>query len=159
MNIIKDFNDKRITSSERNKLLTRMGISSSVGLIAAKVSSVLFTGPIGICITAGACIAIALGDHFLGDKIASLVFKEDADEIESILRHKFEEIDIEVTKKAYSLFCLTEHCTDRELKDAYLAAALKYHPDKCQEDKKEENKRIFQAVSASYSYLKEKRIK
>ncbi|CAF0749626.1 unnamed protein product [Brachionus calyciflorus] len=159
MNIITDWNDKRITSCERDKLLVRMGLSSSIGYLVAKASASLFIGPIGKCIAAGACIAVALGDYFLGDKITSLIFKEDENEIESILTHKCNEIEKEVTKKAYSIFCLTEHCTDRELKDAYLAAALKYHPDKCQKDKQEENKKIFQAVSAAYSYLKEKRNK
>lgn len=159
MNIVNSYRKGDITSYDRNKLLTRMVSSLSLNFGSSWAAVSFFTGPIGICIAVGACIAISLGDYFLGDKIASLFFTRDEMEEEQLLKKKCDEIEKEVCEKAYSLLDLTEHCTDKELKDAYLVASLKYHPDKCGADKKETNTRIFQGVNAAYSFLKEKRSK
>ena len=40
------------------------------------------------------------------------------------------EFEQKVLDQAYDLFELEEHCSDAELKGAYRAAVLKYHPDK-----------------------------
>ena len=113
---------------------------------------IISTGPIGWVIGAGACIAVALGDYFLGDKIASFIFKEDPNEVERLRRIKIDKIKKEVLTSAYALLDLTEHCTERELKEARRVALLKYHTDKSGggEEEKKKNQQIIQAIVAAY---------
>ncbi len=89
------------------------------------------SGPVALVVATGACIALALGDYFFGDKIASIFFKEDPEEVKKLLQAKHDKIEAEVLSKAYDLFNLTKFCTADELKEAYRTALLKYHPDKC----------------------------
>ncbi len=96
-----------------------MFASTSLGIGGSIAAAALLTGPMGLAIGTAACIAVALGDYFLGDQIASWFFTEDPDEEKRLIQAKHDKLEKEVTVKAYKLFDLTEHCTDVELKEAY----------------------------------------
>ena len=90
-----------------------------MGLRSSIAAAELLAGPLALAVGAGACIAVALGDYFLGDQVASLVFTEDPEEVKRLIEGKHETFEKEVRKKAYNMFGLTEHCTDEELREAY----------------------------------------
>ena len=64
---------------------------------------------------------------------------------------KYREIRKSVLEKAYDLFNLTATALDEEIREAYKAAVLKYHPDKGG------NQEIFVAVHAAYTLIMESR--
>ncbi len=132
--------------------------SSSVGA-AYGATILLGTGPVGWLVGAGACVALALNDYFFGDKVASIFFKEDPEEVERLIKAKYNKLEKEVIASAYDLLNLTAHCTNEELKAAFRAAVLKYHPDKCQgsEEERQKKHRITQGIVAAYTLLKEER--
>ncbi len=96
-----------------------MVTSTGLGLGGSIAAAALLTGPLALVVGTGACIAVALGDYFLGDKIASWFFTEDPEEVKKLIQAKHDKLEKEVMDKAYQLFDLTEHCTDEELKEAY----------------------------------------
>jgi hypothetical protein len=115
---MKDFDEGNITLCDRNKQLTRMVASNGLSIGGGMAAGLLLTGPIGICVGVGACIAVALGDYFFGDKIASWFFKDDPEDVQA----KHERIETEVLAQAYKMFGLTFHCTNEELREAFRAA-------------------------------------
>ena len=96
-------------------------------------------GPLGIAVGAVACIGLAVADHF--------IFKEDEQEV---LTREYKKLQKEVAKKAYSMFDLEEHCTDAELKSAYLESVRKYHTDRNSGDSGD----VVKAVISAYTLLK-----
>ncbi len=84
---------------------------------------------------------------------------QDPEEVERLFKAKHDKLEKEVISSAYELLDRTEHCTNEELKEAYRAAVLRYHPDKCQgsEEERQKNHRITQGIVAAYTLLKEKR--
>ena len=96
-----------------------MVTSTSLVLGGSIAATALLTGHLALVVGTGACIAVALGDYFLGDKIASWFFTEDPAEVMQLIHAKHDKFEKEVAEKAYKLFDLTEHCADEELKDAY----------------------------------------
>ncbi|CAG2224795.1 DNAJA2 [Mytilus edulis] len=129
-NILKLYNDGKITSADADKGLLQLTMSSLLstgGMIAA---GALVGGPIGIAIGAGITIAVTIGDYYLGDKISSLIIKDDhKGTIVLLKKHEDAMLDAVVTA-AYKLLDLTKHATEDELKQNIKAARLKYHPDK-----------------------------
>ena len=95
--------------------------------------------PLGIAVGAVACIGLAVADHFL--------FKEDE---EKVLTKEYKKLQKEVVKKAYSMFDLEEHCTDAELRSAYLEGVRKYHTDRNTDDSDD----VVKAVISAYTLLK-----
>lgn len=53
----------------------------------------------------------------------------------------------------YDLLGISKNASDNEIKKAYRKLALKYHPDKSPEDKKEEYEETFKKISEAYSVL------
>ena len=97
-------------------------------------------GPLGMAVGAVACIGLAVADHF--------IYKEDEREV---LTKEYKKLQKEVVKKAYSMFDLEEHCTDAELRSAYLESVRKYHSDR---NKGEASDDVVKAVIAAYTLLK-----
>ena len=96
-------------------------------------------GPLGIAVGAVACIGLAVADHF--------IFKEDEKEV---LTREYKKLKKEVVEKAYSMFGLEEHCTDAELRSAYLEAVRKYHSDRNTDGSDD----VVKAVISAYTLLK-----
>jgi len=61
---------------------------------------------------------------------------------------EFKEID-----KARKVFDLDEHATLKEIKSAYKKLVLKYHPDRCPDDKKKECEKMFKMISHANDIL------
>lgn len=59
----------------------------------------------------------------------------------------FKEID-----EARKILGLEETATLREIRDAYRKLALKYHPDKCQGNRKE-SEEMFKKITAAYDII------
>ncbi|XP_033118430.1 uncharacterized protein LOC117118052 [Anneissia japonica] len=148
-NIIAQYNkDKEMSPAFARK---RMGIDfarmagvtvGSVGSFALATACISST-PVGLAVGAICCIVIGIGDYFLGKY---LNLEEESAKLEYL------ELRKEVIDKAYGLFDLECHCTDKELKTAYHAAILKYHPDKA--ENKEEATDIARAIITAYTLLK-----
>ena len=96
----------------------------------------------GLVLGAVGCIAIGVADYF--------IFKGQDQKIE--LRSQYEPFRADVIDRAYKIFDLEKHCTDQELKKAYRAALLKYHPDKKGTDDKDDDQ--IKAVLVAYELLK-----
>ena len=130
-------------------------MSVFAGAGAASVA-LLGTGPLGLCVGAGACIAIAIGDLFFGDSFWSLFIGDNESELEAIEMKKMKEFERITLDKAYDMFDLTKHCTNEELEERKKILFLKYHPDKCQgtDEEKKEKTLIFQGVFAAYTLIK-----
>ena len=72
----------------------RMVASTGLGLGGSIAAAALLTGPLAIAVGIGACIAVALGDHFLGDKLASLFFTEDPAEVKKLIQGKHDKVPV-----------------------------------------------------------------
>ena len=53
----------------------------------------------------------------------------------------------------YDLLGVSKNADEGEIKKAYRKLAIKYHPDKSPEDKKEEYTKKFQQISEAYEIL------
>ena len=119
---------------------TRMtGLTAGSVLSFKLAAAACGAGPLGIAVGAVACIGLAVADHFL--------FKGDE---EKVLTKEYKKLQKEVVKKAYSMFDLEEHCTDAELRSAYLEGVRKYHTDRNTDDSDD----VVKAVISAYTLLK-----
>jgi len=153
--ILKSYNQGTIGSGEMLRQGGRM-----VGRLGGLWGAACLMGPFGICVGVAACIAVGVGDYYLGDKVASLFIKDDEDEIKAMNKKKIEDFEEKTLEKAYALFDLTKHCTVDELEERKKIAYRKYHPDKnpgCSEEEKKQNALKFQAVFAAYTLIKQVR--
>ncbi len=154
--ILKSYNCGEITTAEMKQEFGRMTVTTVSSLGASIAAATLVGGPVGFAIGVGACIAISAIDHFLGKKIFECLFPED--EKETIIEKHYKELEKEVITEAYKIFDLEKNCSDHELKQAYKDALLKYHPDKnteISEAGQVKNEKIFKAIFAAYTLLKE----
>jgi len=140
-NIIQSFRAGDIDKPEMALQFTRMagmtgGSMACFYLATAAVSS---TG-VGLAIGAVACIGLGVADHFL--------FKKDE---EKALEKQYQALRKEVIEKAYEIFDLEKHCSDKELRRAYFAAVKKYHPDKKKDDDEDDQ---VKAIIIAYELLK-----
>ena len=58
--------------------------------------------------------------------------------------------------KFYTILGVNKNSTDNEIKKAYRKLAMKFHPDKSNEQNKEENEKKFKEISNAYDILKDK---
>lgn len=147
-NILRLFNDGKITSATANKgllQLTMTSVLSTGGMIAA---GALVGGPLGIALGAGVTIAVTIGDYFLGEKISSLFIEDDHKATIALLKRENDAILDAVVTAAYKFLGLTQYATDDELKQNIKAARIKYHPDKGGDGE------IYKAVHAAISVIK-----
>ncbi|XP_028396446.1 uncharacterized protein LOC114520397 [Dendronephthya gigantea] len=125
--------------------------------VARKQMIVDFTRMAGVTIGSAACFAVAGAEIAVGAVCCIAI--EEADHRIGRLLDKFFNFDLQAFKelrpkviaKAYALFNLESHCSDKELKKAYRAALRQYHPDKA---KNKEEKEITQAIFTAYTLLK-----
>ncbi|XP_068730178.1 uncharacterized protein [Montipora capricornis] len=154
INIMKGYAHGNITKGEMGRQMCRLAATTGLSIGGAYLAPLLVAGPWAIVLGAGICIAVAVGDHYLGNKFFGLFIKDDPKEVTSILEKELKQLDKEVEERAYNMFNLEKNCSNEELKDAYRAAILKYHPDKCPEKDAEVK---FTAIFAAYAFLKDKR--
>ena len=114
---------------------------ASVGFFSFAMWACAATGW-GLVLGAVGCIAIGVTENF--------IFKDQDQKIQ--LRSRYEPMRADVIDRAYKIFDLEKHCTDQELKKAYRAALLKYHPDKKGTDDKDDDQ--IKAVLVAYELLK-----
>ena len=57
------------------------------------------------------------------------------------------------TKDYYAILGVDEDASSEQIKTAYRSLALKYHPDKCPEEKKKEAEERFKEIAAAYYVL------
>jgi len=139
-----------------------MFISASISFSGSYGSAFLLgSTKRGWLIGFGANILAPIVDFYLGDKIASFFWTIDCEEAKRIIQRNQSDLEKEVLINAYDLFNQTEFCTDKELKEAYKAALLKYHPDKSigGEEEKRKCHNITLAILSAYSLLEKKRKK
>ena len=61
--------------------------------------------------------------------------------------------DFRQVDEARKLLALGETATLKEIEDAYRNLALKYHPDKCKDEKKKECEKIFKKINQAKDIL------
>ena len=95
---------------------------------------------------------LKIKEHFLKSSFSGVadhfLFKKDE---EKALEKQYQVLRKGVIDKAYEIFDLEEHCTDKELKRAYFAAVKKYHPDKKKDDDEDDQ---VKAIIIAYELLK-----
>ena len=124
--------------------IARLGGVTGLTIGAFKLAALIAVStPVGMMVGAAAVIGIVAADHFF--------FEEDHKKDELERRHA--ELRARVVGRAYDMFGLEEHCTDRELRQAWRQASLKYHPDKAgnREDFDED---VIKAVNSAYALLR-----
>jgi len=57
------------------------------------------------------------------------------------------------TKDYYAILGVGERASSEQIKSAYRSLALKYHPDRCPEEKKKEGEEKFKEIAAAYYVL------
>ena len=60
-----------------------------------------------------------------------------------------------MSNEYYELLGLDKKCSDVDIKKAYRKLAIKYHPDKSPEDKKDEYTEKFKQITEAYEVLKD----
>ncbi len=160
-NILTSYSSGEMTTAAMQRQFCRMATSTGMSFgCMAGAAFLLGTGPLGLAIGAGACIAVAVGDHYLGEKIFGFFLQDDPNEKKAILERRCKEFEKEVITQAYKMFNLEENCSDDELKRAYKAAVLEYHPDRnmgISEEERAKKEKIFKAIFASYTLLRQHR--
>jgi len=57
------------------------------------------------------------------------------------------------TKNYYTILGVGEHASSEQVKSAYRSQVMKYHPDRCPEEKKKECEEKFKEITAAYYVL------
>ena len=57
------------------------------------------------------------------------------------------------TKDYYTILGVGEHASSEQIKSAYRSQVMKYHPDRCPEEKKKECEEKFKEITAAYYVL------
>jgi len=61
-----------------------------------------------------------------------------------------------MNKDLYKILWISKNATENDIKKAYRKLAMKYHPDKASNDKKEEYEQKFKEINEAYSILSDK---
>ena len=64
-----------------------------------------------------------------------------------------------MSSEYYEILGLEKSCSESEIKKAYRKLAMKYHPDKSPEDKKDEYTEKFKEITEAYEVLSNKQKK
>lgn len=121
----------------------RMGVVTGGSIAFFKIAAACISSTgVGLAVGAVACIGLAVADHF--------IFKEDE---KVAVTREYKKLKKEVVDIAYKMFDLEEHCSDEELRRAYLSAVRKYHPDKNPDDPDDTDDQV-KAVITAYTLLK-----
>lgn len=129
--ILKGYNDGTLTGAEAGRASARLVSTTGLSIGAGAGAAFLCATPVGAMVVGCILIiSVALGDHFLGDKLWSVFIQDDPTAVEAQQKRNYKELLAEIVIAAYKLLGLTKYATDDEIREAKRYCLLKYHPDK-----------------------------